>query len=121
MAGAPLPDYEIDGRDVWPLISGAQGAENPHSFYAFTTARDFEAVLSGDGRWKLHLPHTYWKTVSGGKDGFSGNRESRQIGYSLFDMLHDPFEKVNVIEQYPEIAEKLRGFAASHQKKFFEE
>jgi arylsulfatase A-like enzyme len=119
LAGAPLPDYEIDGKDVWDLIAGKQGAANPHDYYAFTNNRNFEAVLSGDGKWKLHLPHPYRFPVEGGKDGMPGRYIQKQTDLVLFDMVHDPYEKLNVIERYPEIAEKLLGYAEYHRNKFF--
>jgi arylsulfatase len=66
--GAALPDHTIDGRDVWPLIAGLPGAKNPHESYWFYYQRNvLEAVTSGDGRWKLVLPHEY-RTL-GGKPG----------------------------------------------------
>ena len=38
---------------------------------------------------------------------------------SLFDMKNDPYEKVNVIENYPEVASKLQKFAETHRNKFY--
>jgi hypothetical protein len=35
-------------------------------------------------------------------------------------MVHDPYEKVNVIDDYPEIAEELIRLADEHRAKFFE-
>jgi arylsulfatase A len=40
-------------------MRGAKDAKNPHEYDAFTTNDKFEGVMSGDGRRKLHLPHTY--------------------------------------------------------------
>lgn len=119
LAGASLPDYEIDGKDVWPLIAGKDGATNPHSYYAFTTNFDFEALLSGCGRWKLHLPHSYRFTEKGGRDGYPGHFITKELEASLFDMWHDPYEKVNVIDQYPEIAGHLLDLAQQHKERFF--
>src|SRR5690606_31262520 len=59
LAGAALPKNPIDGLDVWDLVSGKPGAKNPHEYYPFSTGKIFEGVVSADGRWKLHLPHTY--------------------------------------------------------------
>jgi arylsulfatase A len=33
LLGASLPRHGIDGKDVWPLISGRRGAKNPHQAY----------------------------------------------------------------------------------------
>ena len=66
---ADLPKHPIDGLDVWPIISGKRGAKNPHAAYWFYyEANQLQAVVSGDGRWKLQLPHTY-RTLGGQPGG----------------------------------------------------
>jgi hypothetical protein len=120
LAGADLPTTPVDGRDVWDLIAGLPGAQNPHAYYAFSTARTFEGVFSGDGRWKLHLPHTYRKLVQPGKDGMPGQHRQETIELSLFDMVNDPFETTNVIGKYPEVAARLQTLAEQHRRTFFE-
>ena len=122
LTGVALPETEIDGEDVWDIISGKKDAQNPHEYYAFTNNNNFEAVMSGDGKWKLHLPHNY-RTMTDikGKDGIPGKYKQAHIDLSLFDMENDPYETTNVIEQYPEVAEKLLALAGQHKKKFFSE
>ncbi len=121
VAGVPLPDSEIDGKNVWDLISGKEGAVNPHEYYAFSNNRNFESVMSGDGHWKLHLPHEYRTLEYAGNDGQAGKYKQENIEMSLFDMVNDPFETTNVIDKYPEIAEKLKGYAEVHKAKFYTE
>lgn len=121
LTGAALPEYEIDGKDVWDLIVGKHGAVNPQEYYAFTNGREFQGVMSGDGKWKLHVPHDYRTSPVGGKDGIPGLYQQDEIELSLFDMVHDPYEKVNVIDEYPEIADELIRIAEEHKAKFFEE
>ena len=119
LAGADLPQNPIDGMNVWDLIVGKPGARNPHNYYAFSTGRNFEGVISGNGRWKLHLPHSYRTLVEPGKDGMPGKYRQEKIGLSLFDMEKDPNETTNVLEEYPEVAEKLKKFAEQHRKEFY--
>lgn len=119
LAGAPLPKNPIDGRNVWDLIADKPGARNPHDCYAFCTGTNFEGVISGDGHWKLHVPHTYRTLVEVGNDGKPGRFRQASIELSLFDMEKDPFETVNVIEQYPEVAARLKKFAEQHRQEFF--
>ena len=120
LTGAALPEYEIDGKDVWDLIVGKPRAKNPHEYYAFTNGREFQGVMSGDGKWKLHVPHSYRTSPVGGRDGIPGLYQQSDIELSLFDMVHDPYEKVNVIDDYPEIADELIRIAEEHKAKFFE-
>jgi len=121
LAGATLPATPFDGKDVWDLIAGRPGVKNPHDYYAFTTGTSFEGVFSGDGRWKLHLPHSYRTLTEAGHDGKPGKYRKEQIGLALFDMASDPCETTNVIAQHPEVAARLQAFAESHRQTFFAE
>ena len=117
--GADLPDNPIDGKNVWNLIVGEPGAENPHDYYPFSTWANLEGVISGDGRWKLHLPHEYGTLKEAGMDGQAGKYIRKRIELSLFDMENDPFETTNVLEQHPEVAAKLKAYAERHREKFY--
>lgn len=119
LAGAPLPKNPIDGKNVWDLITDKPGAKNPHDFYAFCTGPNFEAVMSADGHWKLHVPHSYRTLVESGNDSRPGRFVQANIGYALFDMEKDPFETINVIDQYPEVATRMKMYAEQHRKEFF--
>ncbi len=119
LAGAELPKNPIDGRDVWDIITGKKDAENPHEYYPFSTGRTFEGVISGDGRWKLHLPHGYRTLVTPGKDGKPGRYAGKKIELSLFDMKADPKEQNNVIDDNPEVAARLKKLAEQHKKSFY--
>ena len=119
LAGAKLPDHPVDGKNVWDLIVGKPGATSPHEYYPFSTGGTFEGIISGDGRWKLHLPHGYRTLVTPGKDGKPGRYAGKRIDLSLFDMVKDPFETTNVIEKHPDVAAKLKALADAHKTKFF--
>lgn len=119
LAGAKFPDNEIDGKNVLDIITDKIGAKNPHEYYAFSNGSNFEGVISGDGNWKLHVPHNYRTLVEGGKNGAAGKYKQDRIELSLFDMENDPYEQVNVIEKYPQIASKLKKIAEQHENKFF--
>ncbi len=119
LAGVPLPENEIDGKNVWDLVTGKPEAVNPHTYYAFSNGSNFEGVMSGDGRWKLHLPHEYRSLVEAGKDGMAGKYEMLSIDTALFDMQEDPYETKNVMEDNPEIAGELIKLAELHKQKFY--
>jgi len=119
IAGIPLPESEIDGKNVWPLITGKEGAVNPHEYYAISTGNTFESVMSGDGKWKLHIPHSYRTLITPGVDGSAGKYETRNIELALFDMVNDPFESSNVSAMYPDITRKLLDYATVHKQSFY--
>jgi arylsulfatase A-like enzyme len=119
LAGAPLPSTPLDGRDVWDLITGKPGAANPHDYYACTTGNSFDGVISGDGRWKLHVPHAYRTLAEPGIDGKPGKYRQEQIGLSLFDLANDPQETTDVFGQHPAVAARLQALAEEHRQRFF--
>jgi arylsulfatase A len=115
LIGAGLPEHTIDGMDVWPLIAGKSGARNPHNAYWFFYEQNqLQAVISGDGRWKLQLPHTY-RTLSGrpgGRGGLPVPYDNAKLQNSeLYDLTADVSEKVNVAEQHTEIITRLEAEA----------
>lgn len=119
LAGAPLPANPIDGKNVWDLVTGRPGAANPHEYYSFTNGPNFEGVITGDGRWKLHVPHNYRVLVEPGNDGKAGKYRQEKIGLSLYDMEKDPLETTNVLDKHPDIAARLQALAERHRQQFF--
>ncbi|WP_414662973.1 sulfatase family protein [Horticoccus sp. 23ND18S-11] len=115
LAGAKLPSLPIDGRDVWPLLSRRPGAKNPHEGYGIWYAQnELQAVVSGDGRWKLILPHTY-RTLAGrpgGRDGIPAKYENQKNAVPLlFDLQADRGETTDLAAKHPEVVTRLLAFA----------
>jgi len=121
MTGTPLPKSKIDGMNQWPLISGEKNAVNQQLYYPISTGGNFEALISGDGRWKLHLPHDYRVVLEPGRDGAGGRYGQESIELSLFDLDNDPMESKNVLKDYPEVAERLLEIANQHKQKFYKD
>ena len=110
---ADLPKHPIDGLDVWPIISGQPGAKNPHAAYWFYyNGNQLQALVTGDGRWKLQLPHTY-PTLGGrpgGHGGLPAPYEYRKIEHAeLYDLATDISEATNVAAQHPDVMEQLQS------------
>ena len=97
---------------MWPVISQQLGAKNPHEVYWFYFSLNLDAVTTGDGRWKLQLPHTY-NTLAGqpgGKDGVPVLYSQRKIeNEELYDLVHDIGETTDVAAQHPEIMKQLEA------------
>jgi len=110
LIAAKLPDQPIDGRDVWPIISGQPDAVNPHDHYfLYYNRNDLEGVLSGDGRWKLVLPHTS-RTLGGRPGGFGGRPAKyvpEKVGQALYDLRVDRAEVNDVSLMFPEVVVDL--------------
>ncbi len=113
--GAALPELKIDGLDVWPLLTGAADATNPHEAYTFWDPENqLQAITSGDGRWKLVLPHAYQSLAGrpGGRDGKAApTQELRVTTPTLFDLREDRVEATDVAAQHPDVVAALQKFA----------
>jgi arylsulfatase A len=111
LLGAELPPLPIDGKDIWPLISGVPGATSPQEAYYFYQGNRLEAVRSG--RWKLHFPHRY-RTLAGRQGGTGGIPvlyEQTETGLALFDLGQDPGESRDRAKEYPEVVDRLTALA----------
>ena len=111
IVGAELPNHPIDGLDVGPLLMGQAGAKNPHeAYYIYYEVDQLQAVISGDGHWKLVLPHTY-RTLAGRPGGKNGDpvRYDRVAldKAELYDLESDVGETKNVAASHPEIIKRL--------------
>ncbi len=84
LAGAEVPtDREIDGKDIWPLMSGKPVAKSPHKAYFYYKGNNLEAVRGG--KWKL--------------------RRTKKT--ELYDLEADIGEKNNVAAEHPAIVKRL--------------
>ncbi len=66
-AGGKIPtDRVIDGKDVWPLLTGKKGTKSPHEAFFYykrhTAGQVREGRIEGVrvGNWKLRIPLTHW-------------------------------------------------------------
>jgi arylsulfatase len=113
--GAPLGDRPIDGRDVWPLLARTPGAKNPHEGYGLWYAQnELQAVVSGDGRWKMIFPHRYRSLAGkpGGRDGLPEKYTQVDLAApALYDLQNDIGETTDVAAAHPAVVAKLQAFA----------
>ena len=113
--GAKLPDHKIDGKNIWPLMSG-ESNESPHEAYLMYYGKQLQAVRMG--KWKLHFPHGY-RTMAGkpgGKNGIPNRYSQAKIGKELFDLEKDVSETTDVAAQHPDIVAKIDAIAEAARK-----
>jgi len=65
------------------------------------------------GPWKLHLPHSYLTIARPGLDGSRGSEAWADLPLSLFHLEADPGERMNLVEQYPDVVNQLTIAAAA--------
>ena len=98
LSGAAVPqDRIIDGRDIWPLMSGAAHAKSPHEAFYYYQMDQLQCVRSG--KWKLHLPLASKKRNWGKPEGATPAK--------LFDLSQDIHEDHDVSAQYPDVVKRL--------------
>ena len=113
LAGAQPPPDPIDGKSIWPLLTGAPGAVSPQEAYYFYQGNSLEAVRSG--RWKLHFPHGY-RTLAGRPGGTGGmpvKYERSETPLALYDLRDDMGETTNLAGRFPDVVERLSALGRS--------
>ncbi len=102
LAGGTLPgDREIDGRDIWPLLSGRSTRSSHEALFYFLNNR-LEAVRSGP--WKLAV-------VQQLEYGIDKKKPSPQpFVPKLFNLDADIGETADVAAQHPDVVKRLQGY-----------
>jgi arylsulfatase A-like enzyme len=100
-------DRVIDGKDIWPLMVGEDGAQSPHEAFWCYYGGELRAVR--DRQWKLVFPHKY-RSLDGnpaGSDGRPKPYKELQAEKALYDLKNDIGETTDVSAEHPEIVARL--------------
>ncbi|MEX1113600.1 MAG: arylsulfatase [Akkermansiaceae bacterium] len=101
LAGAKIPQAQVEGRSLLPLIENPK-AEWPDRFIFAHVCRWPSGAEPNDFQWK---------------DFSVRNQRFRLVGTStLYDMEKDPGQTTNVIAGHPEIAEAMKAAYARYWK-----
>lgn len=112
LADAQMPKLPIDGLSMVPVLNGENKEPVRKSLCIYYHKNSLEAVT--DGMYKLIFPHKYvsYETQEPGNNGQPGELGSREVKEcELYDLRRDPGERVNVIDLYPEVVERLKSIA----------
>jgi arylsulfatase A-like enzyme len=108
LAGAPLPERPIDGRDLWPLLAGERGAQPPRSALFLLRAERTQAVRDAGNSFSPHLPHPRRTTAR--RRPHPGPIPHVQAGVELYDMETDPAESAPAA-RHPDVAAEPQSHA----------
>lgn len=116
LIGADLPQHKIDGKDISDLVFAKKGARSPHKYFPHYHHGELQAIRND--RWKLVFPHSYRSLNGrpGGTDGLPVKYDSNMAELALYDRANDPGERINVIDQYPEVYAELLEAAKIFRK-----
>jgi len=87
LTDSKLPEKDIDGKNIWPLLSGDENAKSPHDKEGFYYYSDTTAQAVRLGPWKLRM--------------VEGEVE-------LYHLENDISETENLADKHPKIVEKLK-------------
>ena len=108
------PRRPIDGQSFLSLLKGER--LKARDVFPYYYGDKLEAIRQG--RWKLHLPHTY-RSYDDMKpaehDGAPMKTQQKEIGFALFDLEADPGERTDVKEAHPEVVTRLKELAAKER------
>ncbi|MEM8668114.1 MAG: sulfatase [Planctomycetota bacterium] len=108
LAGGELPKRKIDGKNIWSLMSGEEGAKSPHETYVLMHGPG--TVRSG--KWKFYP----WQEGKG-KGDWSRDKPSPKLStfpVQLYDTVADIGETTNVAESHPDIVARLQKAYDEH-------
>jgi len=111
---APANPNPIDGRSIWPLMTGESEEMVHEAYYFYYHQNQLHSLRSG--KWKLHFPHRY-RSMNGqepGLDGMPGKYTHFDIDeIELYDLELDIGEQNNVAADFPEVVKALSTLADS--------
>ena len=107
LCGGSLPKRQIDGHDIWPLMSGQAGAKSPHDAYVLMHGPG--AVRSG--RWKFYP----WREGTKKQRGDQVKpKDASEYPVQLYDVVADIGERNNVAMQHPEVVQRMAAVYEAH-------
>jgi len=111
LAGAKLPDRVIDGKDIWPLMTGQDGAKSPHEAYYYYRSGTLEALRQG--KWKLRMaarPAAPKKAAKADAKN-DAKKKAEPAAPELYDLAADIGEMTNLADKNPDVVAALAELA----------
>ncbi len=106
LCGGMLPERKIDGKDIWPLMSGEPNAKSPHEAYVLMHGPG--TVRSG--QWKFYP----WPEGKGKQNRDNPTWKPSTDPVQLYNTVSDIGETTNVASKHPEIVQRLQAAYDSH-------
>ncbi|MEY2724630.1 MAG: Arylsulfatase [Planctomycetota bacterium] len=103
ISGAKLPDVQLDGRDLSPLLFG-EGKVERGAFMYYRGTSLFACRL---GSWKAHFAT---------RAGYGQAKLEEHQPPLLFELRVDPGEKWNVAGRHPEVLQQIEEAVAEHRR-----
>ena len=106
LCGGELTERKIDGKNIWPLMSGAKAAKSPHEAYVLMHGPG--TVRSG--KWKFYP----WPEGKGKQNRDNANWKPSADPVQLYDTVADIGETTNVAAKHPDVVQRLQAAYDAH-------
>ncbi|NJM54817.1 MAG: sulfatase-like hydrolase/transferase [Verrucomicrobiae bacterium] len=136
LAGGSVPqDRVIDGKDIWPVIVGTDGAKSPHDAIYYLRGNSVDGIGAGD--WKLLVVDAKQMASDAGDDLTEEEKKlpPRKLNQlvkerakaakgkkgeveMLFNLRDDPGEKKDLSKEHPDVAARLKKQLLEFRAKF---
>ena len=97
----PPTDRTIDGKDIWPILSGQPQARSPHEAFYYYQMDQLQAVRSGP--WKLFV------AMEAKKRNWGKPEPAQPL--KLFNLATDIHEDTNLATAKPDVVKRLLALA----------
>ncbi|MBY0376005.1 MAG: sulfatase [Bryobacteraceae bacterium] len=104
LTGAKLPEKPLDGKDIWPLLSGKQKSHDREVLLYFD---NWELQCARLGRWKLHVAR--YSSFIYGPAPVGGRQNLALRPPELYNLVEDPDESFDVSGKHPEIVKDIQA------------
>ena len=108
LCGGQLPKRKIDGKNIWPLMSGVADAKSPHEAYVLMHGPG--TVRSG--KWKFYP----WKEGKGRQNRDTARWNPSPFPVQLYDTVADIGETTNLAKENPKVVKLLQAAFDAHVK-----
>lgn len=105
LSGGQVPtSRKIDGRDIWPLLSG-QSKQSPHEALYYFLWGELQAVRSGP--WKLAIVEQT-EGFGEGKEIKAQKKTAGDAAPRLYHLDTDKGERTDVAARHPDVVQRLK-------------
>lgn len=113
LAGAPLPEKELDGTSIAPLLKGRDFSRTKPLLWSFYNALNDHMLAMRDGDWKimarLKNDSMYLPKITNLYDGNEALVKSCELSdFVLYNLREDRSETKDVANLHPELFENMK-------------
>ncbi len=108
LAGGDVPhNRRIDGKDIWPLLSGKPNVKSPHEAIFYLRGRGVQGIRVGDWKYRIATVKTP-KNKKSQRQPASDRKPKKVNLETLYNLKDDIGEQDNLSARHPQIVARLK-------------